>query len=69
MRSPYGGSWFFPQAAKETANMAVCGERKTLVCQWRASLHAKGQVHGNKPGLGVFAKEKIYKFRVSGHTE
>lgn len=32
-------------------------------------LTAKGQVHGNKPGLGVSAKEEIYKFRVSGRSE
>lgn len=49
--------------------MAVCGEEWTPVGQWGERLNAKGQVHGNKPGLGVSAKEGIYKFRVSGHGE
>lgn len=39
------------------------------LCQRGESLNAKGQVHGNKPGLGVFAKEEIYKCGVSGHSE
>lgn len=49
--------------------MAVCRKKWTLGFQWGESLNAKGQVHGNKPGLGVFAKEEIYKFWVSGHSE
>lgn len=45
------------------------GKNGPQVCQWGESLSAKGQVHGNKPGLGVFAKEEIYKFWLSGHSE
>lgn len=69
MRSPYGDSWFFPLAVKKTGNMAVCRKNWTLVCQWGERLNAKGQVHGNKPGFGVLAKEETYKFRISGHGE
>lgn len=49
--------------------MAVCGKNGPRVCQRGERLNTKGQAHGNKPGLGVFAKEEIYKFWISGHNE
>lgn len=42
--------------------MVCAGKDGPRVCQRGESRNAKGQVHGNKPGLGVFAKEEIYKF-------
>lgn len=61
MRSPYVDSWFFPPAVRETAKMAVRRNKWTLGLPGAESLNTKGQVHGNKPSLGVFAKgEALY---------
>lgn len=49
--------------------MAVCGEKRTPGLPMGERLNTKGQAHGNKAGLGVFAKEEIYKFWISGHNE
>lgn len=56
MRSPYVDSWFFPQAVRETAKMAVCRNKWMLGLPGAERLNTKGQVHGNKPSLGAFAK-------------
>lgn len=69
MRSPYVDSRFFPQAVKETAKMAERRNQWALGLPGAESLNTKGQVHGNKPSLGGFAKEELYKFQISKCSE